>query len=108
MNNQERAIKLAEILENAEIMEKISIAESKEVMQNVFSENGLELTMSEVDSFIQMMNSNNSDEISEESLDSVSGGAVDAVWIFSTAYKGVKAVAKTCWNAGKWVAKNIG
>ena len=107
MNNQDKAIKLAEILEDSEIMKNISNAESKEEMQKIFSENGLELTNYEVDSFIKMMNSDNNDEISEETLESVSGGVVDAVWIFTTSYKGVKAVAKTCWNAGKWVAKDI-
>ena len=107
MKNQDKAIKLAGILENAEVMDRVSNAESKDEMKTIFAENGLELTAAEVDGFIRMMNTSNENEISEESLDSVSGGAVDAVWIFSTAYKGVKAVAKTCWNAGRWAAKYI-
>jgi len=54
------------------------------------------------------MNSNNEGEISESDLDSVSGGAIDCVWIFSQAITGIKKVAKACWNAGKWFANNVG
>lgn len=107
MDNKEKITKLAEILADSVKMEKIANAETKEVMQTLFRDSGLELTMSEIDAFIQMMNSDDEGEISEENLESVSGGAVDAVWIFTQAYKGVKAVAKYSWNAGRWVAKYI-
>lgn len=109
MDNKEKSSKLAEILADSVKMEKIANAETKEVMQALFRDSGLELTMSEIDAFIQMMNSDDEIEISEENLESVSGGAsgVDAIWIFTQAYKGVKAVAKYSWNAGRWVAKYI-
>ena len=108
MNAQEKSQKLAEILNDEAIMTQIANANTKEDMQAVFANNGLDMTMAEVDAFIQLMNSNNEGEVSESDLDSVSGGAIDCVWIFSQAITGVKKIAKTCWNAGKWFANNVG
>jgi len=111
MNEQEKSQKLIDILNNEAIMTQIANANTKEDMQAVFANNGLDMTMAEVDAFIQLMNSNNEDEISESDLESVSGGAgatVTAIWIFSQAITGIKKVAKTCWNAGKWFANNVG
>lgn len=108
MNAQEKSQKLINILNDEAIMTQIANANTKEDMQTVFANNGLDMTMAEVDAFIQLMNSNNEGEISESDLDSVSGGVVNCVWVFSQAIIGVKKVAKTCWNAGKWFANNVG
>ena len=108
MNAQEKSQKLAEILNDEAIMTQIANADTKEDMQVVFADNGIDMAMEEVDTFIQIMNSNNEGEVSENELDTVSGGKVDSDWIFSQAIKGIKKVAKACWNAGKWFANNVG
>lgn len=105
MNNQEKSALLVELVNNEEVITKISNAESKEDMQAIFAANGLEMSLAEIDAFIQMMNSEKEGELDEGDLENVAGG-VDALWIFSTAWKGIKAVAKGAWNAGKWLAKN--
>lgn len=107
MNEHDKTVKLTEILNNLEIMKMISNAETKEKMQEIFAENGLDMSISEIDAFIQFMNSDDEGEISENELEGVTGG-VDAVWIFTTAWGATKKIAKTCWNAGRWFAKNVG
>lgn len=108
MNTQEKSQKLIDILNDEAIMTKIANANTKEDMQAMFANNGLDMTIAEVDAFIQLMNSNTEAEVFESDLDSVSGGVVDCVWIFSQAITGVKKVARHCWKAGKWFANNIG
>lgn len=104
MDNNVKAEKLTEIVNNEEILTKISNADTKEEMQGIFAANGLDMTMAEVDAFIHMMNMNGKEEVSEAQLESVTGGAIDAVWIFTQSWKGIKKIAGTCWNAGKWFA----
>ena len=101
--------KLSSILGSEEIMTKISNAVSIEEMQECFAENGVVLTQEEVNAFVDFMNNTEKDTLSLEDLDLVSGGVVEtvsAVQIFSWAWAGTKKVAKWCWNAGRWAARN--
>lgn len=108
MNVQEKSDKLAEILQNEDVMTKIANSNTKEEMQSIFFNNGLEMTIEEIDVFIKFMNSDEAGEVSECELDSVSGGSFTVAWIFSQACTGIKKVAKPCWNAGRWFANNVG
>ncbi len=102
--NDEKATKLIEIVNNEELITKISNAETKEEMMKIFADNGLEMSISEIDAFIKMMNVQNETEIGQEELESVAGGSFTAAWIFSQSWTGIKKVARNCWNAGKWFA----
>ena len=105
MTVQEKTSLFLDIVNNEELITKLSNASSKEEMIDIFSQNGLDMNLDEIDGFIKTMNSKEVDTMNEEELDSVSGGlAVDALWVFSQAAKGIKAVAKKCWNFGKWLA----
>lgn len=98
---------MSAIFNNAEVMEKISNSATKEDMQKIFAENGMVLTIDEVSEFIHFMNNAVNDTLDEEELDRVAGGAgVTAVQVFSWAWKGVKKVARKCWEAGRWAANN--
>ena len=81
---------MSAIFNNEDIMKKISNSATKEV-----------------DDFIHFMNNAVDDTLDEEALDCVAGGGgVTAVQIFTWSWKGVKAVAKYCWAAGRWAANN--
>ena len=98
---------MSAIFNNEDIMKKISNSAAKEDMQRIFAENGMALTIEEVDDFIHFMNNAVDDTLDEEALDCVAGGGgVTAVQIFTWSWKGVKAVAKYCWAAGRWAANN--
>lgn len=107
-NYNETVTKLSNILGSEKIMTRISNASSMEEMQNCFAENGVALTLDEVNTFVDFMNDKNKDTLSEEDLDLVSGGVdgVSALQIFSWAWAGTKKVAKWCWDAGRWAARN--
>lgn len=105
MNTQERINKLTNFLSNETIMKKIANAETKIDMLDIFVDNGIEMTMDELDILISIMNSNNNNEISEDELEMVSGGVVGAGTIFAEAWNGISLIAKACWEAGKWFAK---
>lgn len=103
--------KLSSILGSEEMMMRISNSASIEEMQECFAENGIVLTTEEVNAFVDFMNSTEKDALSAEDLDLVAGGVVatvTAVQIFSWAWAGTAKIAKWCWDAGKWVARNIG
>ena len=105
MTNEEKIVLLEKLTDNDAFLADIAKAESKDQLQEVFANYGLELTRDEVDAFVAKLNSTASGELNEDSLDDVAGGvSVTALWVFSTAAKGIKKIAKTCWNAGKKLA----
>ena len=106
MNDQLKIQKMNEILEDESLIKVLSEASSKEEMQQIFNDAGLEMSLEEIDAFINLMNTSGG-ELNEAALSSVNGG-VDALWIFSTSWKGIKKIAKACWNAGKWLANHDG
>ena len=104
MTNIEKEALLEQLAENQMFIDAFSAVESKADLQKVFMNFGLEMSREEIDAFVVMANQAVSDELNENDLDDVSGGAVDALTVLSWGWKGIKAVAKTAWNAGKALA----
>ena len=102
MTNEEKGVKLEQLVYDAGFMQAIASAESKLNLQEVFAQYGLAMSREEVDGFIQMMNYAASDELNEDVLDKVQGGAVAT--IFKYAWKAIKYIAPKAWRAGKKLA----
>lgn len=103
----ERMIAQYEALhENPEFVAQMKAADSKEDIQKVFANFGFDFSKEEIDAFVAMVSQMDSeDELTVGDLDNVAGGAgVEAITILKWAWTGTKAIAKTCWNAGKAVA----
>ena len=101
MDIQERINKLMEQKEFAEAFSKTSTAQE---VVDLFGRNGVEVPLEIAEElFIPAIHMDG--ELNEDALDDVAGGvSVTALWVFSTAAKGIKKIAKTCWNAGKKLA----
>lgn len=109
MNKEDRINELTKFLNNEENMKKISNAATKEEMIKYFGDFGIEMSMDDIDTFIYSMNNVDENEMTEENLETVTGGAgVDAIWIIEKSCQTVCTVAKTCWKAGRWFARNVG
>ncbi len=108
MTETEKRIKMEELAESASFLNAMKDAESKLDIQRIFHENGLDLSREEVDAFVAISEKELSDELNVNELESVAGG-VAPLTVLSWAWKGTKAIAKHCWNAGKkfydWTSK---
>lgn len=100
MNTQNKAALLDQLVENESFLDAVVNAESKQDLQTVFANNGLEMDMDEIDAFVGMVRMHDSDELDEADLINVAGG-VGALTVFKWAIKGTKAIAKHAWNLGK-------
>lgn len=108
MTNKEMLVKLTAIMENEAVFQTVCNAETQEEMQAIFARNGLEMTLEEIDMFIDTMNEMCASEVEEDDLENVVGGSgVSALWVFSKAWKYTKKIAKACWKAGRWFANNV-
>lgn len=96
--NAEKTVAFEKLVDNDEFLTAIANAESKSQIQDIFASYGLELSRDEVDSFVAALESVGSGELNEDTLESVAGGTAQ-FWIWT--YKGIKAIAKKAWNAGK-------
>lgn len=104
--NQEMQERLTQIFNDESIMKKISMSESLPEMQAVFSENGVDFSIEEVQKFVDFMNASSNGDLTENDLDQVAGGAgAGPTDIFGWAWEGIKRVAKPCWEAGRWFAR---
>ena len=76
MNKNER---LNELLMDKDFQQKSLAVSTQEEVQSLFAEFGLELTAEEVEQFLiqlgQMLSETQSEELNEDDLDNVSGGA---------------------------------
>ena len=86
------------LFEDATFKEKFLQAESKDDLQKLFGEYGVELSREEIDEFVAKLDEFTAgDELSEETLEDVSGGAITvkklAQWCVSA--------FKAGWAAGK-------
>lgn len=104
MNN---SIELKDLISRESFIEEVNAAETHEEIQKVFLNHGFELSIEDVNAFINGMNTICSTEFDEASLENVSGG-VSRVDILSWSWTAVKTVAKASWQAGRWFAKNVG
>ncbi|MBE5811083.1 MAG: hypothetical protein E7318_09160 [Clostridiales bacterium] len=100
MNTQNKAALLDQLVENEDFLNAVVNTTSKQDLQSVFAANGLEMSMDEIDTIVDMVCMHDSDELNEEELANVAGG-VSAATIFKWAGKGIKAIAKHAWNLGK-------
>lgn len=100
MTENEKKLKMEELAEAASFLEAMKDAESKEDLQRIFRENGLDLSKEEIDAFAVISEKELADELGVDELESVAGG-VDPLTVLTWAYKGTKAIAKYCWKAGK-------
>lgn len=93
MTENEKKIKLEELAESASFLNAMKDAESKQDIQRIFHENGLDLSGEEVDAFVAICEKEQSDELDVEDLDTVAGG-VSGLTGLSLAWMGAKTLAK--------------
>lgn len=94
MNNN---VNLENLFENAEFIEKFQKAESKDDLQKLFKEYGIELSREEIDEFVaELEKFGDNGELNEEELESVAGG-ITVKKLVGWCWKALKAG----WNAGK-------
>lgn len=91
------------LMEDEQFVQSMLSKETPEQVQVLYSENGVELTIEDVNEIGNMLNSlDNNGELDESSLDSVSGGVVvDAALCWATA-KAVIAVGGAGLAVYKW------
>lgn len=78
--------KVNELLAQESFLEKLETAETDEAVQKLFADNGVELTLDEIDQMCkESVAAHESGELSEESLDSVSGGVIGCFIVGSAA-----------------------
>lgn len=105
MTNQEKNVLLEQLAENEAFLSAFAKVESKDQLQELLKNNGLELTCEEVDAFVAKLDEAVGGELNEENLDDVAGGlAITAGTIFTVSYKAIKKVGKVAWKLGKKLA----
>lgn len=102
MTEDERIIKLGELLQSEAVLQQLSRANSKDDIRLVFSSNGLQMSEDEVKTFIRVMKLSCSDELDESDLELATGGSADALFLMNRAYKGVLNTRKSGWNESLW------
>lgn len=102
MTLEEKAIALNKLVENEEFLNAYHKVESKNELQQLFAQYGVELEKEEVDAFVSALNGGN-EELDENALDNVSGG-VDPVTVFKWAWGIVKKTGKWAWEKGRELA----
>ena len=88
------------LFENAEFLEKFQKTESKDDLQKLFKEYGLDLSREEIDEFVaefEKVSTSTSGELDEASLEAVAGGAITIGKLAKWCWGAMKAG----WNAGK-------
>ena len=102
MNNKEKTEVFAKLSEDEAFLSALKNAESKDELKAIFEENGLPLSKEEVDTFVELaMRTINDDELTDDEMENVAGGAIGPEWIVTTAISYGSKVVKACWNAGK-------
>ena len=81
---------LNELCKNSEFAERLAACDSAEAMATLIRSEGVEVSVSEVNELLETVSAQgNSDELSEDSLDAVSGGSVLGVALYAL-YKALK------------------
>ena len=100
--SKERVEELKPILENKDLNDAFKKAETVEDVQNIFAQNGVEISKEEVESLLEEI-AGHSGELSEENLDSVAGGGI---LLGLAIYGGALIVTDViCYVAGRIVGK---
>ena len=95
------------LAENQEFIEKLANTQSPEEALALLEENGVTITKEELLSAVEAANTENDGELSENALDSVSGGCVVATACLSAAilYAGHKTLQVT--GSYKWYKTHL-
>lgn len=104
MTEAERIMKLGELLQNEGVVQQLSCADNKKTMQAVLENNGLQMSMDEVETFVRAMKLSCSDELDETELELATGGSADTLCALNRAFKGIINDGKHHWNAEPWTA----
>ncbi|MGN0585464.1 MAG: hypothetical protein ACI4JD_08420 [Ruminococcus sp.] len=74
---EERFVKASELLGREDFAEKLKLVESPEDVQKLFADNGVELSLEDIENMaMESMKNADDGEIDEDDLDNVSGGFV--------------------------------
>ncbi len=88
------------LMENEQFVKEMLSAENSEQVQKLYADNGVELTMEEVQEIGKILNTLDSDgELDADSLDNVSGGSLALGWAIA---KAVIAVGSAGLAVYKW------
>lgn len=105
---EEKLNKIEALANDEKFIDQMKKASSKEDLQRVFAEFGVDLTREEIDAIAEAIEKMMSDELNENDLENAAGG-VSALAILGWAWKGAKAIAKPCFKAGvrftNWLSK---
>ena len=104
MTEAERIMKLGELLQKENIVQQLSCADNKKTMQAVFANNGLQMSMDEIETFVRAMKLSCSDELDETDLELATGGSANTLCVLNWAFKGIINDGKHHWNAEPWAA----
>ena len=102
MTLEEKALELEKLTDNEEFLAAYHKVESKNDLQQLFVQQGVELESEEIDAFVSALNGNN-EELDADARDSVAGG-VDPLTVFKWAWNVVKKTGKWAWEKGKQLA----
>lgn len=102
MNLEEKALALNALTENEEFLNAYRKVESKDELQKLFAQYGVELEREEIDAFVSALNGGN-EELDEAALDNVAGGVGPAT-VFKWAWGIVKKTGKWAWEKGRQLA----
>ena len=101
MYSSETCSRIEDMLEDEAIIQKLASADSEEEFKAIFHDAGVDLAESDVASIMEQLDAyKNSDTLSEEQLEAVSGGCI----LCGIALVGSAIVAGyVVWKVGKWI-----
>lgn len=93
--------RIEDMLENEEVIERLAAADSDSEFKAIFHDAGVDLAESDIASIMEQLDAyKNSDTLSEEQLEAVSGGCI----LCGIALVGSAVVAGyIVWKVGKWI-----
>lgn len=104
MNENEKSLKLEQLLNDTEFVTMLGSSADAEEMKKIFADKGLELTTEEVNAFTDMMDNAGEAELDETSLEEVSGGAGAPKWLWKLAKRCLVESVKKAWETGRMAA----
>lgn len=102
MTLEQKALALDKLVENEEFLNAYHSVESKDELQKLFAQYGVELEKEEIDAFVSALKGDEA-ELDEDALDNVAGG-VDPVTVFKWAWGIVKKTGKWAFKKGQELA----
>ncbi len=81
---------LKSLMADRAFVEKIAHLEEPEDVQAAFAENGVDITLEEINAIATMVTSSGNEELSENDMEAVTGGSLETIEIIA---KGIQLVA---------------